>query len=558
MPSISETITKEIEMFSSPVVIVKDNYSLNWREVVKRITLYQNDKFLEREDGIFWNISSPQTPHFTKNLDLDTKDFKPQGKGETNLYQAWILKVKFEKWARDTRLSKDINSLLNNITDFGIGIWKRVPDKDGETIERCDLKNIYFDVTDKSFRTVIEEHELTELQIRDKEEAWKNIDKALTHAERISDEKFKGADTIEKYKFYERVGEYKDGKNYKYMHHIVCGSGVNEVIVFEEELEDNIYHCFSLDNAEGRLSGIGVYERLFKIQERVNTLVNENAQTTAIASLLLLRTQDSGLNDNVLSDVESGQIINSTDLQQIGIDNRFLNGFITELDKLEDQARKLCMTPEVVTGEKLPSGTPFRSMAALTVAAKSAFEMTREDIGTKIADILIDYILPSLVKSWNREELLEIADNEQDIKMYDDLIVKIVQSQTLEQNKGKVDTTEEDLMEIDKRVRRDIEVVGRKLKIEKGFFNFEYGIIINPVGENYDKTQQNETYFNAITMVIQNPAILNIPLMKQYLENNGISWWKIKPEQIEELQQAQQSPQQAPQPKANMLKSTEI
>lgn len=555
---ISEIISKEIKMFSSSVEII-DGHSLNWRDTVKRIILYQNDEYVDsRDDGaVFWNISSKQSPHFCKNLELDTKDFRPQGKGETSIYQAWVLKVKFEKWAREARLSKDINSVLKNITDFGFGVWKRVPIDKGETIDKCDLRNIYFDVTDKKFRTVIEKHELTEMQVREKEEAWENVEQALEKAEKSSDEKFKGVDTVEKYKFYERVGEYKDGKDYKYMHHIVCGEGNNEVIVFEEELEENIYHCFSLDNAEGRLPGIGVYERLFKLQERANTLVNENAQTTAIASLLLLRSSDSDLNSNVLTDVMSGQIITSDDLQQIGIDNRFLNGFITELDKIENQASELCMTPEVVTGEKLPSGTPFRSMASLTVAAKSAFEMIREDIGTKIADILIDYILPSLVKDWNREELLEITDNDQDIRMYDDLIVKMVQSETLRRNKG--DTTEEDLMEIDKRVRRDIETIGRKLKIEKGFFNFEYGIIINPVGENYDKSQQNEVYINFVMPLMQtNPAALNTPYTKQMLENNGVSWWKLKPEQIEELKQGIQQQPEANQPKANMLKETQV
>ena len=551
--NISETIKKEIEMFNSSVVIVKDNYSFNWHEVVKRIMLYQNDRFLEREDGIFWNISSPQSPHFTKNLDLDTKDFRPQGKGKTSFYQAWVLKIKFMKWAKDARLSKDINSLLGNVSDFGFGVWKRLPDEDGETIDKCDLRNIYFDITDKNFRTVIEKHELTELQIRDKEEGWDNIDEAMRKAEKVSDEKYKGADTIEKYKFYERVGEYKEGKDYKYMHHIVCGEGANEVIVFEEEIEDNIYHAFSLDNAEGRLPGIGIYERLFKLQERANTLVNENAQTTAIASLLLLRTQDSNLQGNVLTDAMSGEIINSTDLQQIGIDNRFLNGFITELQQIEEQARKLCMTPEVVTGENLPSGTPFRSMASLTVAAKNAFKIIREDIGTQIADILIDYTLPALAKSWSKEELLEIAEDEEDIRMYDEAVVNVVKLQTLKNNPA---TTEEDLIKIEERVRKEVDQLGRKVKVPKGFFNFEYGIIINPVGENYDKAQQNETYFQAITMISQNPAVMNLPLMKQFLENNGISWWKLDTRQIAELQQGQAPQGQTP--KANMQKEVKI
>jgi hypothetical protein len=36
---------------------------------------------------------------------------------------------------------------------------------------------------------------------------------------------------------------------------------------------------------------------------------------------------------------------------------------------------------------------------------------------------------------------------------------------------------------------------------------------------------------------MQNPAILNIPLFKQYLENNGIPYWKLRPEEVQEIVQ---------------------
>ena len=51
--------------------------------------------------------------------------------------------------------------------------------------------------------------------------------------------------------------------------------------------------------------------------------------------------------------------------------------------------------------------------------------------------------------------------------------------------------------------------------------------------------------FNALTMTSQNPALTNIPLFRQYCENNGISWWRLSPkEQAQIMQQAQgQMPQ---------------
>jgi hypothetical protein len=97
--------------------------------------------------------------------------------------------------------------------------------------------------------------------------------------------------------------------------------------------------------------------------------------------------------------------------------------------------------------------------------------------------------------------------------------------------------------------------IGRKIEIPKGFFNFKYGIRFNITGESFDKQQQNDAYFNALQMVQGNPAITNIPLFKQYCENNGISWWKLTPKQQAELVQGQQAGQMPRQPRQDALMS---
>ena len=59
--------------------------------------------------------------------------------------------------------------------------------------------------------------------------------------------------------------------------------------------------------------------------------------------------------------------------------------------------------------------------------------------------------------------------------------------------------------------------------------------------------------FNALQMIQYNPAINNIPLFKQYCENNGISWWKLTAEEVAQVaQQAGAVPQQ---PKEDKLMS---
>jgi len=41
-------------------------------------------------------------------------------------------------------------------------------------------------------------------------------------------------------------------------------------------------------------------------------------------------------------------------------------------------------------------------------------------------------------------------------------------------------------------------------------------------------------------MIGANPALLDTPLFRQYLENNGIPYWKLTPKQKEALEQAAQ------------------
>lgn len=544
MAKISEIISNELADFDSAKQIVK-GLNVCWPEIVRRITFYMNDRFLDRpeeDEAVFWNLATTESPHSQKNIDTDVKDYKPEGQGDINIFQAWVLKMKFEKWAiDDSDLATVSNEVSSGLTDFGMHILKKVPKDKGKKLESCNLSITHFNVLTKDFEkgSVIEEHEFTESQLWDMDGIWdasgaNTIEQAIANAEKADGD-------IVKYKIFERTGNFSEGKKSKRMHHIVCGSGDKEVILFEEELkkDENIYFGFTLGNSKNRYPGIGVYERLFNLQVRANTLVNQNAESTAIASLLLLRSKDPDTNGNVLTDAINGQIIESEDLEQIGIDNRGLQGFLAELNKIEDQARKLCMTPEVVTGENLPSGTPFRSMATLTSAAKSAFKKIRDNYANKLAKIIKDDILPDLVKDWNKEDLFEIANNESDIQMYDDAVLRKVKIEYLQQktNAGQA-VSDEEMAALEAKVKKDIEFKGRKVKTKKGFFNFKFGIRINPVGEMYDKSTQNDAYFNAINWIMQNPAVLNLPLTKQYLENNGIQWWKLRAENIQEIRQS--------------------
>jgi hypothetical protein len=558
---ISITVQDEVKEYREKSLRIDGGYFSQYN-TIRRINLYINSQYLERnadaEGLIFWNISTPRIIHVAKNIDLDTKDLMPFGKGNTNYWQAWILKLKFKKWLKDNHFSLVLNDLSEGVATYGSIIWKKYTDPKTKEVKlaECDLRRLAFKSSVKSCRdtNIVEMHYLTETEIREKEGAWDNIDLLLKNAKR-GEGKGEDLDPTALYEVWERVGEVIDTKNkVHYTHYIGGGYGEKEVIAYEEEIkrEENPYYDFHIGRYRGRWLRVGVVERLFYQQERANTLVNQNAESTQIASLLLMRSNDPNTYGNVLQGAISGQIINSTDLQQVGIDNRAFNVMLGELDRIEKQADALCFTPAVITGDKMPASIPFRGMATMANAAKSAFQYIRETIGETVSNLLTEEILPSIVKGWNRGGIIDMIDDMEDIKLFDEAIIKSKQMEVLKKNlENGIVTTTEQLDLIAQEVSKMIEKQGRKIEIPKGFFNFDYGISLDVVGEAIDKNQQNDVYAQIIPLILQNPAIKNDPYFRQWVENNGISPTTMTVEELnKQVEQMKQSAtgQQAPQP----------
>lgn len=523
-----ESITKSYRETS---VEILPGLNRNIYDIIKRIYFYRHDRFVmcTDENAIFWQVVTPYIPHFSKLIDFDVKDLSPMGYGDVNYYQSWILKRKFQKWAEDNNFSVDVDDMTKLVSSFGSYVWKW--NEATGKVEPCDLRNIAFDPTSKTIRgaDVVEYHYLTESEVRSKD--WDNTEDIIKNANKEND----------KLVIWEYWGEfeYKQGK-FKYIHRIGAGEGDKETIAFEEDVkkDGSPYFDFHLEEYDGTWLRKGCYERCFPEQERANTLVNENAQATSIASLLLLRSSDPNTQGNVLQQAISGQIITSSDLQQIGIDNRAFTILLNELEKIERQVQKKLMLPDIATGDTLPSGTPFRGMAVMSNAYKSAFKQIRNRVASSVVDITLSKILPSLVKEWNRGDILEIAGNVDDVKMFDEAVKKVARINVYEraQQNGTIVTPETEA-EIDRLVDETLKNTGRKLETPKGFFNFKYGITLDPVGETYDKAQQNDAIIQAITLAMQNPTITEVPAFKQLLENNGISPFSLTQKEKQEVKE---------------------
>ena len=99
---------------------------------------------------------------------------------------------------------------------------------------------------------------------------------------------------------------------------------------------------------------------------------------------------------NVLTDMENGQIVTTARATTLGrVDNtRHPLPHSRRLPRIGDkQAERLSFTFNAITGETMPSGTPFRQVALLNQEIGSLFEYRRGEAG-----IFLNWVLPFLVK----------------------------------------------------------------------------------------------------------------------------------------------------------------
>jgi len=536
--NISSIVYKEIDSYKTSTWTV-NGVPYSQYNTIDRISKYINSQFIGCDDpnAFFWNISNSRRILFAKSIDMDTKDFQMFGIGKTNYFQSWVLNALFKNWARNNGFTMTLDETTEATASYGSSVWKKSKENNKTVLKECSLKNLYFCPVVKNIidTPVVELHYLTEGQIRKKyPEQAKDILMAA--------DKAKGDDQkeVDSYEIWERWGEYEEDDNFTYRHFIGAGKGEEEVIILDETIStdsegkptDFPYYDFHLGRFEGRWLRIGVVERLFVLQERANTLVNQNAIITELASLPLFITSDSETSGNVLMSAVPGQVVTSTDLRQMPINNLVFNQFIAELEKIERQADELCFINESISGETPPSGVPFRSLAVSSNAAKSTFKYIKASIGEKMAMVLKKEIIPEFIKTFKKENIIDIKEVDADIRMFDDILLSAERDK---RNKEKIKAGVAYTLEDDEALKKDIaETVkreGRKIKLEPDFFNLEWGIEMNATGDVVDKNTMNASIDSAIQDMIAAPAVVNTPIYQQKLENNGIPPFRLSVEE---------------------------
>ena len=554
------TIQKEVEDFKSKEITIIDQLRFSQWETIKRIYYYYLSAFesgdidSQGDKKYFLNLVRNPCNVSTKAVDFDTKDINIQTAAGGNPLKTWFFQRDLKYWMKDKEFGKVLNRIFFELPIFGsvvLKVIKGVP-------YFVDLRNFMIDQDADSLDTsgsLIERHNYTPYDFKriGKEKGWDNVEETLTAFR---------ASTNNKYiQVYERYGEVEDNGEYVYKRVVIAGkAGITDDDVSEEVVQQSSfilderkvdrhpYWEFHWEKIPGRWLGVGRVEILFDPQIRVNELTNLRVKATYWTALRLWQTRDEGVQRNLLTDVVNGEILNTEDpVTQIDMSDRNVAIYPAEINRWMSNRDELTVSYDVVSGARLPAGTPLGSAKLAAGMAGAYFGQIRENIALDVKTLLYEAILPQFEKDMTEEHILRIAGEDLDklnnllqIRELNNQIIKFVKKRGVIPPKGFIELKKVLIGESIKNLKEKF------VKIKKDFYkDIKYGIDIIITGESIDTSVRSANLLQALQAITADPTVLTDPAKKKifykYLEQGGISPMDIEPEVasrgLENLQQ---------------------
>ena len=450
MADIIKAIGREIEDYNEPIDL-SEGVSFSQPKLVKKISQCEAQVFPKgKKDSqgkykYWFDIITPRVNAEVKNIDFDTKDAIVYSDHFGDKLAVLLSNFELSNFLRDANKGEEFNNNIETFSSWGNVVWKKTK----EGYEEVDLKNFY--VLNQTAKTlddsdVIERHILTQADLRAKKGAWENVDAVIKDCgDRFFSSTRKSRD-IDKsspsYEIYERNGEVSEADLFKVKgmqggdpDKFILAKIISPVAGIEKDGEGKKYCLFAQEISEkpykeahrGRYKGRwfreGMYEILFDCHVRANEIGNQLARGLEWASKTFFRTSDTLIIQNALTDLRNGAIIRAKELSQVETRMQGFDQLIADWNRNIRHADELANSYEVVTGESLPSGTPFRLGAMLNQNANKLFDFLREKLAIALEDLFNEWIIPKVMRKTRAKKVIELTGSGEALKEYREMLV---------------------------------------------------------------------------------------------------------------------------------------
>lgn len=566
-----ETIRKEVDDFLYNETNIVEDYSFSQYDTIKKIHLYMNDKFYsqpdDEEDRIFFNIVKYRREAIARFLDIDTKDIKLMALNPKSYWGTHFLEQELKYWLKKNKFGMLLNEMATELATFGSCVLRKT--KTGADI--VDLRRLFIDpsvkdILDSRFITI--KHYLTPSElIEKKKDGWDSdaIDRILERVEEKqtnSQESYEdgdyqnGVSSVPIIEVYERFGELsqEECKEYgiktnnpfektltivaepydiKFSTDSKTGTThkeeMGEILLAKKWVGEYPFRDVHYSKTAGRWLGIGVVEDLFQAQERMNEIENQKRLSMELSALHLFQTADDTIVQNVLTDLQTGDLIKSkSGINPLANEERNLAAFRDEHDTWNVLADRISFANDLVTGGDIPASTPATNAVIQNTNSISVFLFKRQNFALFLQEFFNELVLPQCLSDLSAEHILRYVGDTTTLPILDQVVInEDVAFEVLKRGRP-LSLEEIEAIKMQSKERLGKTGSQRFLEIKEKFYDkldFEFDINIANEQENVQLMTQNT--FSLLQGMVQAPQLVEDPLFKtlffDYAQKVGIS-----------------------------------
>lgn len=529
---ITKFVKDKMELWERGSVQITEGLTFNAHQTIKKIIYYTESKYesgqKDRRGKLkpFFNIVNFRVNVATRATDLDTKDIQIVADEPQFMPMSFLLQKEVYNWMKDANFAKTLNEMGATRAKFGgVLVKKCLEQEEGEEeeleLEVVDWRNVIVDPSNPD-NMVIEKHYLIENELAEKDGVWEGVREAIDVVRKSAEKKLEVFEvTAELPESYAPEG----GDEYtyriqKFFLYNKTRSG-KSVILYHEFLDEFPYKYLPWEKINGRL-GRGIVEDGFEAQQWTNDAVIKEKEAMELGSKVIFKSTDPTIQNNILSEVENGQIIKIAPNTDLAIANTITNNlpeFRQLIQSWDSQLEKTTSTFNAVTGETMPSGTAYRTTAILNQEATSMFDYRREEMGIFLVEIFTDWIIPYLLKKFNKAHILAAEFTPEELKMIDDSFSNYQANQKMKEAilAGKPVYAEDYVKMVQE--TKDLLMKSkdkRFLDIPKGQYkNWKPKVTILTTGEQKNKAVILESLNNVLMTAAKAPQVLTDPTLSK-------------------------------------------
>lgn len=446
----------DISSYLYDSVEVAEGVTFNQHKLIRRIYKFKNRQLKgskinqDLSYDFYTDIIGPRVDSEVKNLRFDTKHLLLFSQNPTKDFAAvFVANAALKKWlterGEDVKLKEAVEAFS---MDGNVG-FKRT----GKGYEILDPLNTY--IINPLAKTVnetdiVERYEMTASEIMSMS-AWDPAAKMRT-IENLANKSFSASEDSSDlssskpmFEIFEFTGEMSEeeyyslkglegGDEYKYM--LVKGvfaglrsgqSSGNRFVLFcdvlKGDMEDHYIYAHR-GRYNKRFWREGLYELLFDYQIRANQITNDLARGLEWASKVVFKSSDRQILENIRADLDNGDVLIAEDISQLEVRIQGADQLIADWNRIMQEADRIANSFEIVRGDALPSGTPFRLGALLDENAGKLYSLLRQKLTLPYKVVFHTWVLRHLVKDLKGQEIFTLVGDTEILDQLREIIVE--------------------------------------------------------------------------------------------------------------------------------------